>query len=63
MGLQNTRADGYENWFKVVCGINNISKSNSYEEEGHTLIHQFSQKSATQYVANDVNKKLSQLLP
>ncbi|KAL3146486.1 hypothetical protein ABBQ32_000743 [Trebouxia sp. C0010 RCD-2024] len=24
MGLQNTRADGYENWFKVVCGINNI---------------------------------------
>ena len=63
MGLQNTRAEGYENWFKVVCGINNISKSNSYEEEGHTLIHQFSQKSATHYVANDVNKKLSQLLP
>ncbi|KAL3149475.1 hypothetical protein ABBQ32_002259 [Trebouxia sp. C0010 RCD-2024] len=63
MGLQKTRAEGYENWFKVVCSINNISKSSSYEEEGHTLIHQFSQKSATHYVANDVNKTLSQLLP
>ncbi|KAA6418470.1 MAG: hypothetical protein FRX49_11527 [Trebouxia sp. A1-2] len=63
MGLQNTRAEGYENWFKVVCGINNISKSNSYEEEGYTLIHQFSKKAATHYVANDVNKTLSQLQP
>ena len=63
MGLQNIRAEGYENWFKVVCSINNISKSNSYEEEGHILIHQFSQKSAADYDANDVNKKLSKLLP
>ena len=38
MGLQNTRAKGYE----IVCSINNISKSNRYEEEGHMLIHQFS---------------------
>ena len=63
MGLHSTRAEGYENWFKVVSGIHNISKSNSYEEEGHTLIHQFSQKSATHYDAIDVNKKLSKLLP
>ncbi len=63
MGLQNIRAEGYENWFKVVCSINNISKSNSYEEEGHILIHHFSQKSAADYDANDVHKKLSKLLP
>jgi len=58
MGLQNTRAKGYE----IVCSINNISKSNRYEEEDRMLIHQFSQKSAADYDANDVNKKLSQLL-
>jgi hypothetical protein len=63
MGLHSTRAEGYEDWLKVVCGIQNISNSNSYEEEGHTLGHQFSQKSAAHYDANDVNKKLSHLLP
>ena len=63
MGLQDTRAEGYENCFKVICGINNISHSNNYEEEGQNLIHEFSQKSVADYDANDVNKKLSQLLP
>ena len=44
LGLQDTRAEGYEDWFKVVCGIRNISSSNYYEDNGHELIHQFSEK-------------------
>ena len=49
LGQQDTRAKGYEDWFKVVCGIRNISSncSNNYEDNGHELIHQFSQKFAT----------------
>ena len=38
----------------------NIRKSNSYEEEGRKLIHQFSQKlMSEQCNANEVDKKLS----
>ena len=61
LGLQDTRAEGYEDWFKVVCGIRNISSSNNYEDNGHELIHQFSQKFATRYNADEVDKKLSLL--
>ncbi|KAL3137360.1 hypothetical protein ABBQ32_006891 [Trebouxia sp. C0010 RCD-2024] len=61
LGLQDTRAEGYEDWFKVVCGIRNISSSNNYEDNGHELIHQFSQKFATRYNADEVDKKLSSL--
>ncbi len=40
----------------------NIRKSNSYEEEGRKLIHQFSQKlMSEQCNANEVDKKLSTL--
>ena len=40
----------------------NIRKSNSYEEEGRKLIHQFSQKlMSEQCNANEVDKKLSKL--
>lgn len=61
LGLQDTRAEGYEDWFKVVCGIRNISSSNNYEDNGHELIHQFSQKFATRYNVDEVDKKLSSL--
>jgi len=61
MGLQSTRAVGYEDWFKVVCGIKNISDSNNYKEDGRTLIHTFSQQSCENYDADEVDKKLSQL--
>ena len=61
LGLQDTRAEGYEDWFKVVCGIRNISSSNNHEDNGHELIHQFSQKFATRYNVDEVDKKLSSL--
>ncbi|KAL3141885.1 hypothetical protein ABBQ32_004546 [Trebouxia sp. C0010 RCD-2024] len=61
LGLQDSRAEGYEDWFKVVCGIRNISSSNNYEDNGHELIHQFSQKCAVRYNADEVNKSLSSL--
>ncbi|DBA82602.1 TPA: hypothetical protein ACH3X1_006851 [Trebouxia sp. C0004] len=61
LGLQDTRAEGYEAWLKVVCGIRNISRSNNYDDDGHELIHRFSQKSATRYNDDEVDKKLSSL--
>ena len=61
LGLRDTRAEGYEDWLKVVCGIRNISSSNNYNDNGHELIHRFSQKCATRYNADEVNKTLSSL--
>jgi len=59
MGLQSTRAAGYEDWFRVVCGIKNISDANNYRDDGRTLIHDFSQQSCENYDADEVDKKLS----
>ena len=61
LGLHDTRAEGYEDWLKVVCGVRNISSSNNYDDDGHGLIHRFSQKFAARYNAHEVDKKLSSL--
>jgi hypothetical protein len=45
MNLNPSRAEGYDDWTRVVWAISNVSKKNGYVRKGKNLIHEFSKQS------------------